>query len=260
MAIRLDSAERRRATAVLDAADAARSLREFLTLTLAALDEYLGIERSAFMLALAEPPLPGYLAFAGAQHGLRPHVMEEYFERWRKLDALTGEAARAAYARDGYATIAGVYARLEPLRRLYVDDFLRRNGDQQQFSFRLSGGGWTDGYLTLTGDREPDQREQLLVGALVPSLSERLCEHLPRGLDGPLSRRECQAAELVALGFANREIAEAMRIEEDTVKKHVASATSKLALRRRTQLAVSWSSGQRLELPVPFQPPAADRV
>jgi DNA-binding CsgD family transcriptional regulator len=244
-----DSTEVRRSTAVLEAADAARSLREFITLTLEALDEHLGIRRSALMLALSERPLPGHMAFAGAQHGLRPHVMEEYFERWGPFDALTGEAGRRAYARDGCATIAGVYAQLEPPRRLYVDDFLRRNGDQEQVSFRLFAGGWTEGYLTLTGERNPDAYRLRLVAALVPALTERLQRHLPRGLDGALPARESQVAELVALGFGNREIAAVMQIEEDTVKKHIAHATGRLGLHGRTQLAVSWNSGYRLELP-----------
>jgi DNA-binding CsgD family transcriptional regulator len=244
-----DTSEVRRSTAMLEAVYAARSLGEFITRTLEALDEHLGIRHSALMLALSERPLPGHMAFAGTQHGLRPHVMEEYFERWGRFDALTGAAARAAYARDGHATVAGVYGQLEPSRRRYVDDFLHRTGDQDQLSFRLFGGGWTEAYLTLTGDPDPDQRQRRLMRALVPELTERLQRHLPRGLDGALTARESQVAELVALGFGNRDIAAIMQIEEDTVKKHVGHATTRLGLHGRTQLAVSWTRGERLELP-----------
>lgn len=244
-----DQAERRRLSAVLETADAARSLNEFATLTLAALDEHLGLPRSAFMFALADPPFPGQRAFAGVQHGLRPYVLEEYFERWGPYDPLTGPAARVAYARAGTASIAGIYAALEPQRRRYVDDYLRRNGDQHQLSFRLYGGGWTESYLTLTGNEEHDEIASRLVEALVPDLTTRLQRHLPRGLVGALPARESQAAELVALGFGNREIASIMGIEEDTIKKHLQHATARLGLRGRTQLAVSWTSGERLELP-----------
>src|ERR1700733_7657928 len=101
MACRPGSTELRRATAVLETADAARSLGEFLTLTLEALDEHVGVRRSAFMLGLSERGFPGPPAYAGLQHGLLPHVLEEYFERWFHLDPLTSDVARALYARDG---------------------------------------------------------------------------------------------------------------------------------------------------------------
>ena len=77
--------------------------------------------RSAFMLGLTEGSLPGPLAYAGTQHGLRPYVLEEYFERWAPRDALISAPARLAYAQHGWVTIAGVYPRLEPERRRYVD-------------------------------------------------------------------------------------------------------------------------------------------
>jgi DNA-binding CsgD family transcriptional regulator len=250
MACRPDSTELRHATAVLDTVDSARSVGEFLTLTLEALDEHVGIRRSAFMLGLTEGRLPGPAAYAGLQHGLRPHVLEEYFERWFHLDALTTDVARAAYARDGRATIDGIYSRLGAANRRYIDEFLRRNGDEYQLSFRLAGAGWSDGYLTLADSDAPDERAQRIIAMLVPALTERLRRRLPRGIDGVLSARESQVAELVAQGFPNRAIATIMSIEEDTVKKHLAHAAGKLGVRGRTQLAVCWSSGQRLDLPV----------
>ena len=45
-------------------------------------------------------------------------------------------------------------------------------------------------------------------------------------------------AELVALGFTNREIAGVLHVQVDTVKKHVKHALAKLGLARRTDLAV----------------------
>lgn len=175
--------------------------------------------------------------------------MEEYFERWFHLDVLTSEPARAAFARDGKATIAGIHARLDAPHRRYIDEFLRGYGYRYLLSFRLAGGGTTDSFLTLTDSEAPDERTQRAIAALVPALTERLRVYLPRGMPGVLSVRESQLAELVAQGFATRQIAEIMCIEEDTVKKHVAHAAGKLGVHGRTQLAVSWSSGQRRDLP-----------
>jgi DNA-binding CsgD family transcriptional regulator len=241
--------EQRHAAAVLDTVDHARSLGELLTVTLRALDEHVGLARSAFMLVLSDGAHPAGTAYAGVQHGLRPYVMEEYFERWRHLDALTSHAARAKFARHGQATIAGVYALLDAPHRRYVDEFLRRSGNAQQLSFRLAGAGWSDGYLTLTGASALDARAARVLKLVVPALTARLGRHLPRAIHGALSPRESQLAELLALGFPNRRIGEIMCIEEDTVKKHVAHAAAKLGVRGRTQLALSWSSGQVLDLP-----------
>jgi DNA-binding CsgD family transcriptional regulator len=241
--------ERRQAAAVLDTVERARSVGEFLTLTLDSLDEHLGIQRSAFMLGLSDGALPGRRAYTGLQHGLLPHVMEEYFERWFHVDAFTTDVARSVYARDGRATTAGIYSQLDTPHRRYVDEFLRRNGDHYQLSFRLVGAGWTDGFLTVAGSEAPDKRAEQVLATLAPALTELLRRYLPRGVAGALSTRESQIAELVTQGFANRQIAQIMCIEEDTVKKHVAHAATKLGLRGRTQLAVCWSSGHRLDLP-----------
>jgi DNA-binding NarL/FixJ family response regulator len=53
-----------------------------------------------------------------------------------------------------------------------------------------------------------------------------------------LTERECEILRLVARGENNREIGEALYITEGTVKNHVSSILSKLALRDRTQAAL----------------------
>ena len=53
-----------------------------------------------------------------------------------------------------------------------------------------------------------------------------------------LSSRELMVAELVAQGASNREIAEALKITERTVKAHISAILKKLGLRDRVQLAL----------------------
>jgi DNA-binding CsgD family transcriptional regulator len=224
------------------------SLPEFLATTLDAVHAELGHERCAFMLVLAEPPLPGRRAFAGVTHGWAPFVLEEYFERWADCDPLASEPARSDFHRRGSTTIADLYPRLDPARRRFVDDFLRRMRTPEQLSLRLRG-PWTDGYLTVMGTEDVGERDRILLGALAPRLAELLRERLPRGMDAPLSVREAQVAELVAIGFSNREIAEVLHVEEDTVKKHMSHVLKRLGMERRTQLAVAWATGRRLDVP-----------
>jgi DNA-binding CsgD family transcriptional regulator len=65
-----------------------------------------------------------------------------------------------------------------------------------------------------------------------------------------LTRRELEVAALVARGFSNREIAEALVIAVTTAERHVANILAKLDLSSRTQIAtwvvennISTSSG-----------------
>jgi DNA-binding CsgD family transcriptional regulator len=247
MIVTLSADERRRVQAVLDVAGRATSIVQLLETTLSALDEYLGFGRSAFMLALAERPFPGRRAYAGVTYGSPPCVLEEYFERWADLDAFGSDPARAAFFTRGRASIHGVYRSLDSPHRRFVDDFLVRTDTPAQLAHRLPV-GWTDAYVTVMATEEHTARDAQLAGAVARELQKLLRPHLPRGLEGGLSVRESQTAELVALGFSNREIASVLHVEEDTVKKHVSHALTKLGLERRTSLAVAWATGRRMDV------------
>lgn len=76
-----------------------------------------------------------------------------------------------------------------------------------------------------------------------PVITERLLrglEHLPRDFDAlsppdPLTKREVEILRLMAGGYSNREIAEALGSAEGTVKNHASSILSKLGVRDRTR-------------------------
>lgn len=62
-----------------------------------------------------------------------------------------------------------------------------------------------------------------------------------------LTPRENEVLQLIAAGYSNREIAQALYISERTVKNHVNSILSRLNLRDRTQAAIFAMSLQRPE-------------
>jgi DNA-binding CsgD family transcriptional regulator len=247
VALALSTDERRRIGTVLETAERTPSLAGMMTATLEALDSELGLPVSAFMLTVADPPRPGHRAYAGVTHGSPPYAIEEYFERWADRDHLASAASVALFEQRGWSTTADVYRHLEPERRPFVDDFLRRLRQRGQISVRVAA-DWTDGYLTLLAPEQQGEHELAAVTALVPRLTELLRERLPVGFQCGLSRRETQVAELVALGFSNGEIAGVLHVEEDTIKKHVSHALGKAGLERRTQLAVAWATGRRMDL------------
>lgn len=79
--------------------------------------------------------------------------------------------------------------------------------------------------------------------AVQPAVTARIVEGLGKlggsvpGLDlpDPLTEREQEILRLVANGFSNREIADALHLAEGTVKNHVSSILSKLGVRDRTR-------------------------
>ena len=81
-------------------------------------------------------------------------------------------------------------------------------------------------------------------GTLVhPTITQRLLENLDRircdfpsmETPEPLSGREVEILRLVARGYNNREIAEALAVAEGTVKNYVSSILSKMGVRDRTR-------------------------
>ena len=76
-----------------------------------------------------------------------------------------------------------------------------------------------------------------------PAVTERVLrglEHVRRDFDAlsppdPLTKRELEILRLIAGGYSNREIADALGTAEGTVKNHTSSILSKLGVRDRTR-------------------------
>jgi DNA-binding NarL/FixJ family response regulator len=143
--------------------------------------------------------------------------------------------------RDGIATLEALAARDDPPPVLVLTTF-----DDHELVFRALRAG-ARGYLLK------DVTLEQLVGALrtlaaggtllQPALTDRLLRAASArdlavdGLDRPepLTPRERDVLQLVAAGYANQEIADALHLAAGTVKNHVSSVLLKLGVRDRTR-------------------------
>jgi DNA-binding NarL/FixJ family response regulator len=92
--------------------------------------------------------------------------------------------------------------------------------------------------------------DALLSPAVTRRLLDRVGRRLPASATGSpaafaeLTEREREVFELLARGFSNAEIAEALMVGEATVKTHVSNVLTKLGLRDRVQAVVlAYESG-----------------
>ena len=70
---------------------------------------------------------------------------------------------------------------------------------------------------------------------IVKGLRESPAAFPSADLPDPLTQRETEVLRLLAGGFSNREIGEALHVAEGTVKNHISSILSKLGVRDRTR-------------------------
>lgn len=71
----------------------------------------------------------------------------------------------------------------------------------------------------------------------ISALRHSASDAAPLAATGALSRRECEIANLVAIGKSNREAATILAISEKTVEKYLTTIYGKLGLQSRVQLA-----------------------
>jgi NarL family two-component system response regulator LiaR len=93
--------------------------------------------------------------------------------------------------------------------------------------------------VLLEAVRAAARGQSLLDPAVAAALARDLVQHQTGGPHSALlTEREQEVVRLVALGFTNREIAEALVVSAETVKTHVGNILTKLQLSHRTQVVI----------------------
>lgn len=188
-------------------------------------------------------------------------------EGLRRLLDLAGDIAIVAEARDGDEAVA-VITRTRPDAVLLDVRLPRRSGTEVLRLLRAAGclpptillTTFDDDVALIEGikagakgfllkdvsldDLTQAVRHVAAGGSLFrPAVTERVrreAESVPQtfeSLDPPdrLTRRETEVLQLMAGGYTNRDIAEALAASEGTIKNHVSNILSKFGVRSRTQ-------------------------
>jgi DNA-binding CsgD family transcriptional regulator len=227
----LEPPDYRAILAVLEAVGRARTVREFERLALEAIADHLDYSPTTFLIG--GPP------DRDSTHGREKVDLDEYSRHPTSSDPFVAPGA-IAWLRNRVALDGTVF----PAQRRYLDEFLLLQSNSQ-LTLWLDTDLPHHGYLSIfgRGSKEFGARDRATLMALRPHLSSLLRGLLLEGRRAPgtegLSERETELAQLVGIGFSNREIAHHLGIQVDTVKKHLANAMQKVRVRNRTQLALA---------------------
>jgi DNA-binding NarL/FixJ family response regulator len=147
---------------------------------------------------------------------------------------------------DGIEATKRILEGEEPLPRILIlstfgqDDYVYESLNAGACGFLLKDATRVQ---LLDGVRAAAEGDRLLAPAITRRLIESYVSRRPRPDGIPaefsgLTERELEVAGLVANGFSNSEIAEALFVSAGTVKTHVAHVLQKMSLRDRIQLVV----------------------
>lgn len=155
--------------------------------------------------------------------GAAASLLDEYHTRWRDKDIFATEAARAVLERDGFVQLDDLHTLPAP-QHSYVVDYLLPHGMTVASAMHLRT-RTGDALVGMFDSRRTFDRDDVVAVRL---LSSQLRAHAASvafdtgdGLAELLSPRQLEVSKLVAQGLSNAEIARAMTLTEQSVKKYM---------------------------------------
>lgn len=240
----LDKTDYERAFDVLEDCENARCLHDFKEQAAEALMRHFQLRHVSFFTGATFHNVFGDMTPLTEGHTAR--MLPEYQERWSRYDVFGCPAAMRQLVATGLSSLTELAATgpLPASADAYVRHFLKATWDMEcAVALRLE---LPAGHTALVGifDERPDKLgvHELATLRLVSSQLSAICRGLPvnrprTSLSG-LSERQRQVVQLVADGLPNAEIAEALSLAEDSVKKYVSRILSATGCQSRMELAL----------------------
>jgi DNA-binding CsgD family transcriptional regulator len=179
-------------------------------------------------------------------NGLPGHIVRRYVEDAHHIDPFAQRAIAPGYRGHRVVSLDELDPDHFPCGREYLESFLFRNGIHAKMVMLLQAPGAAAGIGVLARESGEFRAIDLARASLLRSHLENLFRlyvrqsaHTP--VEPRLTARQAEVADLVARGLTNREIAEALFITTDTVKKHLTRAMELTGCANRTQLALTWN-------------------
>lgn len=222
--------------AVLEACDGATTREEFKEIVLESLSSNFQFRNLTCFAGSSVKE-----AFADRAPALRGSCAVSwpgYRDRWHRLDILSSPESCATLVRDGFSDLNGLGA-VPEWGREYIDGHMRAWGYRSSAAMHLEFPHGGHALVGLT-DGDPDLISRVDAATLrtlsrhLSSISRRLATSQQQ-LPASLSDRLTEVASLICAGQSNKEIAAALHLSLDTVKKYVSRILAVTECRSRTE-------------------------
>lgn len=240
----LRPADYERAFDILECCDTAASLPDFKEQMIGALQDHFGLRHVSFFAGATFHTVFGDLT--PLTEGDTARMLPEYQDRWSRYDLFGAPAAVRQLVSSGVSSLAELTAigALPASADAYVRHFLHGTwGMESATAMRLD---LPSGHTALIGmfDPRPDRigpselATMRLLSRQLSAISRGLPVSRPKAALAGLSERQREVVQLVADGLSNAQIAEALSLAEDSVKKYVSRVLAATSCQSRMELAL----------------------
>lgn len=241
----LDRLDYQRVLRLLEECTAARDLEDFRERVLDGFGRHFGYRDVTFFSGRTLPDI--FTDTSPVVVGRIQRLVPSYIEHFHDLDPFH----TACRVMPPYGPTPLSLDRLprlrDPRHREYLERFLFRHRIHSKVVIPLRSPAGAAGIGVMAERPEAfGARELATMTAVAPHLDNLLALHLraPRPKDLlRLTPRQREVARLAATGATNRQIAAALSVSIDTVKKHLTAVFAQLGCDSRTQLAAAWYGG-----------------
>lgn len=238
----LDARDYERILRLLEDCGSSRSLDSFREAVLEGLARHLGYRDTTFFVGATPPGV--FTDPEPVTTGRPSRMVSAYTETFNRLDPFARLARRSPHHGAAPRSLDSFAHLRDPGHREYLDRFLFRHGIHSKVLIPLRNPAMAAGIGLLAEEAGTfGPADMARATALMPHLANFFTLHTAPGGASPVSgltARQTEIAQMAVNGATNRQIAQALFISVDTVKKHLTSVYHAAGCTSRTELAARW--------------------